>query len=113
MDTRTLEHDRDIVENVLTEYAAVPYASSPVQTVPVFDRHRDRYLLMNIGWEPDRYHHGCLIHIDIIDGKLWIQRDGTEDGIAVDLEAAGIPRERIVLGFKPPEVRSCTGYTVA
>ncbi|MBW4526356.1 MAG: XisI protein [Phormidium tanganyikae FI6-MK23] len=104
MDTRTQEHERDIIEKVLTDYAAVPYANSPVQTVPVFDRQRDRYLLMNIGWEPNRYNHGCLIHIDLIGNKLWVQRDGTEEGIAMDLEAAGIPKERIVLGFKPPEV---------
>lgn len=56
---------------------------------------------------------GCLIHIDIIDDKLWIERDSTEDGSALDLEAAGIPKERIVLGFKPLEVRPYTGYAVA
>jgi hypothetical protein len=49
----------------------------------------------------------------LIDGKCWIQRDGTETGIAHDLEAAGIPKDRIVLGFRPPEVRPLTGYAVA
>lgn len=43
---------------------------------------------------------------------MWIQRDGTEDGIALDLENAGIPKDHIVLGFKPPEVRPMTGYAV-
>ncbi len=46
-------------------------------------------------------------------GKIWIQRDGTEEGIAADLERAGIPKEHIVLGFRPPELRPYTGYAVA
>jgi hypothetical protein len=44
--------------------------------------------------------------------KCWIQRDGTESGIAHDLEAAGIPKDRIVLAFRPPAVRPHTGYAV-
>lgn len=44
---------------------------------------------------------------------LWIQLDGTEDGIAGDLLAAGIPKDRIVLGFKSPDSRQHTGFAVA
>jgi hypothetical protein len=40
-----------------------------------------------------------------VDGKLWIQRYGTEEGIGNDPLSAGIPRDRIVLGFRPAEVR--------
>lgn len=57
--------------------------------------------------------HSCLVHIDIIGGKLWIQRDGTEKGIAADLERAGVLKEHIVLGFRSPEVRPHTDYAVA
>jgi hypothetical protein len=70
-------------------------------------------LLINIGWNKDRRIHGCLVHIDIINDKVWIQRDGTEEGIAVELEQKGIPKERIVLGFRPPEIRKYTDYAVA
>jgi hypothetical protein len=61
----------------------------------------------------ERRVHGSLVHIDLIDGKCWIQRDGTEHGIAHDLEAAGIPKDRIVLEFKHREMRPLTGYAVA
>jgi hypothetical protein len=44
---------------------------------------------------------------------VWIQRDDTEDGIAYELEDAGIPKTSIVLGFKQPEVRQYTDYAVA
>ena len=26
--------------------------------------------------------YGCLIHLEIIDGKIWVQRDDTEDGVS-------------------------------
>jgi hypothetical protein len=57
--------------------------------------------------------HGCLLHIDIIDDKIWIQQDGTEEGIALELLDAGIPYERIVLGFRHPDIRPYTDFAVA
>jgi hypothetical protein len=71
----------------------------------MFDRGHDRYLLVNIGWDKGKRVHGCLVHVDLRDGKFWIQRDGTEHGIAKELVAAGVPREHIVLAFKPIEIR--------
>ena len=67
---------------------------------------------MAVGWDKYRVH-GCLVHVDLIDGKFWIQRDGTEHGIARDLEAAGVPKDHIVLAFRAPEIRPYTGYAVA
>ena len=109
----SLETYREIIERVLSDYAAVPYAHGDFKTEVVFDRVRDRSLLIDVGWDGKRRVHGCIVHIDIIDGKLWIQRDGTEQGIALDLEQAGIPKEHIVLGFREPELRQYTGYAVA
>ena len=68
---------------------------------------------MNVGWDDRKRVHGSLVHIDIIDGKLWIQRDGLEHGVARELLEAGIPKDRIVLAFKPPEMRRLTEYAVA
>ena len=45
--------------------------------------------------------------------KVWIQHDGTEEGIAEELVTAGIPRDRIVLAFKPPEMRPYTEFADA
>jgi len=79
----------------------------------IFDRDTDRDMVVSIGWQKVKRIHGCLIHIDIINDKVWIQRDGTEDGIAYELEAAGIPKKQIVLGFYRPEVRPHTEYAAA
>lgn len=104
---------RDIVEHVLTEYAHMPHAYEDSRNQLVFDRQRDNYLIMRMGWDDARRIHGCIIHVDIIEGKVWIQRDGTERGIAYDLEQGGIAKDDIVLGFHEPTVRQFTGYAVA
>ena len=108
----TLTTYRQLIERVLSEYAQIPYAYGDIKTETVFDRAGDHYLLMLVGWDDGRVH-GCLVHVDIIGGKFWIQRDGTEHGITRDLEAAGVPREQIVLAFRAPDVRVHTGYAVA
>lgn len=109
----TIDGYRAIIENVLAAYARIPYAYGDIVTETVFDRTNDRYLLVNVGWDGDRRVHGCLLHLDLTDGKVWIQRDGTEDGIAGELELAGIPKDHIVLGFRSAELRQYTDYAIA
>lgn len=109
----TLDTYRQIIQDVLLEYVRLQYAYGDIQNKTVFDHEADRYLVMSIGWQKAKRIHGCLIHLDIIDGKVWIQRDGTENGIANELIAAGIPKDRIVLGFQTPDVRPYTEFAVA
>ena len=109
----TLEHYRQLIRNIIMEHTRVPYAQGDIQFETVFDRESDRYLLMLVGRENKRRVHGCLIHVDIINGKLWIQRDGTEHGVANELLEAGVPKDQIVLAFWSPEFRKDTGFAVA
>ena len=109
----TLETYRKIIEKVFNEYAQLPYAHGNIEKEIIVDREKDRYLLMTIGWDGAKRVHGCIVHIDIIDGIMWIQRDGTEHGIATDLEQYGVPKDSIVLGFHAPDLRKHTGYAAA
>lgn len=109
----TLDNYRQIVQTILTEYAQLPYAYGQLERQLIIDQDKNHYLLLTLGWENKKRVHGCLIHIDIIDGKIWIQRDGTEDGIANDLVSAGIPKKRIVLAFHRAEIRQFTEYAVS
>ena len=108
----TLASYRRIIKEILTEYSQIPYAYGDLQIQTVLDSDSDRYLLIILGRENDIRVHGCLVHVDIIDGKIWIQRDGTEQGIANELVAGGIPKEQIVLGFRAPHIRQYTGFAV-
>jgi len=108
-----LDNYRTIIETALAEYAQIPYAYGEIESKLVFDRPHDQYLLVNVGWDGGRRVHSCLIHIDIIAGKVWIQRDGSEEGIARTLVHKGIPKNHIVLAFQAQERRQYTGYAIA
>ena len=56
--------------------------------------------------------YGVVLHVDIIDGKIWVQQDGTEAGIANQLVELGVPKQDIVLGFDPPMMRDLTDFAV-
>ncbi len=108
----TVETYRSLIQHILSEYAKIPYSQDGIQTLTVFDLQADHYLLLLIGREGAKRVHGCLVHLDIIQGKIWIQRDGTEEGIATALLDAGVPKDRIVLGFRSPAMRKHTEFAV-
>jgi hypothetical protein len=54
-----------------------------------------------------------VLHLDIKGGKIWIQWNGIEDDIAVELVALGVPKHDIVLGFHTPLLRQYTEYAVS
>ncbi|MDJ0506718.1 MAG: XisI protein, partial [Nostocales cyanobacterium LE14-WE12] len=70
------------------------------------------YLVVHVGWENNERAYGTIIHVDIRDGKIWIQRDGTEYGIANELVNAGIPKNQIVLAFQPADIRQYTEFAI-
>ena len=103
---------REIVRRVIEQYASYKPSHGQINTEVIVDPTRDHYELMHVGWDGQRRVHASVIHIDIIDGKVWIQYDGNSWPVADELTAAGIPREDIVLGFHPPELRQYTDYAV-
>jgi hypothetical protein len=109
----TVARYRRIIEQVLLAHANIPSSTGDVQCQTVFDRRNDHYLLVQVGWGRQKRVYGTLAHVDVVNDKVWIQRDGIEEGLANQLRDAGIPAEQIVLGYRIPEVRQHTGYAVA
>jgi XisI protein len=111
----TVKRYQRIIREVLTPFANLEYANADIRNELVCDPKAGHYLVVSTGWGrvPKGRIHGCLLHLQILAGKIWIQRDGTEDGIARDLEAAGIPKSDIVLAFHPPHLRQHTDYAAA
>src|SRR5215213_5191759 len=106
----TLDGYRKMVRSVLDEYVSIPHAQGNRDNIVVTDSSGDHYLWLSLGWDGPKRIHYVVVHIDIINDKIWIQRDQTEDGVALDLERAGVPKDRIVLGFHSPAVRPYTDY---
>jgi hypothetical protein len=98
---------------LLSEYAKRRSTKGEVEIQTIFDVERDHYQLMYIGWENKQRVLGPVIHIDIKEGKVWIQWNGTEEQVADDLMELGVPRKDIVLGFHPPYMRKFTEFAVS
>lgn len=108
-----LEHYRQIIRQILQPYGSITYANADIHNRIAFDSETDQYLVISEGWNKKQRVHSCLLHVEIAEGKVWIQCDNTEDGIANELVAAGIHKEDIVLGFHEPAVRQYTGFAIA
>ncbi|HBE21798.1 MAG TPA: XisI protein [Cyanobacteria bacterium UBA11149] len=108
----TLEFYRQIVQSLLTAYAAIPIANGKIDCYTVFDLNQDHYMVMNVGWDGHRRVYGCVLHLDIKEGKIWIEQNMTEMRVAQELVERGVSKDDIVLGFQAPEMREYTGYGV-
>ncbi len=105
---------REIVRQVVMEYASYKLSYGDIRTEPVVDSERDHYEVIHVGWDNRGFRvHSSVIHLDIIDGKVWIQHDSTDWPVVDALIEAGVPKEDIVLGFHPADVRPLTGFAVA
>lgn len=107
----TLAWYRQIVADVIREHSQKP-SHGEIEVEIIIDAEQNHFEIMHVGWDRDRRVHGSVLHIDLIDGKIWIQHDGTAPGVALELAEAGIPREDIVLAFRPERVRQYTGFGV-
>lgn len=109
---------RNILIEALENYAAIGSAqhSRHPNTFDVhllFDRERDHYQVLGLGWNGNHQTYLVIFHFAIQNGKVWLHRNVADYDILEDIEARGIPKEDIVLAFQPPAVRPYSGYAVA
>jgi hypothetical protein len=108
-----LEQYQNYIEDLLKEYSQFKPYYGDVEVQLVFDREHKHYQLMTFGWNGNKRIHGMILHLNIKNGKIWIQHDGTERGIAGDLLELGVPKEDIVLAFQAPARRKYTDFAVS
>ncbi|NER49713.1 MAG: XisI protein [Symploca sp. SIO1A3] len=108
----TIDFYRDTIQSLLTAYAAIPIANGQIECYTVFDTKQDHYQVMNVGWDGYRRVYGCVLHLDIKGGKIWVEHNMTEMRVAQELVDLGVSKDNIVLGFQGPEMREYTGYAV-
>ncbi len=94
-----LENYRRILRQIVEQQASIPRRPEQVELVPIIDSVHDNYLLMRIGWDRVGRAHHILFHFRLKEGRIWIEWDGIEHGIANDLIEAGIPEADIVMAF--------------
>ena len=104
-----------LIKQALQEYAGfmqVP-PEHPYRVALLFDDEHREYLLRNIGWTKKKRIWHTALHVSIYNGKIRIEEDWTEDGIATYFLEHGVPNQDIVLGFQPPEMRQYTEFAAA
>ncbi|NEO54138.1 MAG: XisI protein [Okeania sp. SIO3B5] len=103
---------RTIIKKFLTEQTQGNSLDEDIETEIVFDQERERYLLIDLGWQKHQRIYNCVIHLEIKNEKIWIQRNQTDLPISDRLIAEGVPPQDIVLGLQPAYVREYTGLGV-
>lgn len=103
---------RVCIQQILQPYRNRSHAYGDIETQVIEDTTHDHYQVYHVGWHNDRRVHGCILHIDIKDGKVWIQHNSTERRVAAELVTLGIPKNDIVLAFHAPYRRQFTEYAV-
>jgi hypothetical protein len=63
---------RQIIKKIFEDYADFLGNDEEVQVALVLDEKNDRYLLVESGWKNGYRIYGTLLHIDLIDHKVWI-----------------------------------------
>jgi hypothetical protein len=103
---------RQYIHDLLRDYSQYRPSYGQVEIEQVIDPVNEHYQLLTVGWHDYQRIHGCLFHLDIKGEKIWIQHDGTEDGIANRLVEYGVPKSDIVLAFHAPFRRQFTEFAV-
>jgi len=105
-----MDHYRQIVVQFLLGQSDAGLVDG-IESQPVFDLQRDRYLILSQGWRGQERVYWVVMHLELREGKVWIQRNQAEVDIEVELMMLGIPQEDIVRGLIPPEYRVLAGVT--
>ncbi|RUS92693.1 hypothetical protein DSM106972_098410 [Dulcicalothrix desertica PCC 7102] len=97
---------RKLITEVLSAHADLPEDNLQIKIVTIFDTHSDRYQLLRTGWNGSKHIFNPILHVDIIEDKVWIQINKTDIEIGEEFAKVGIPKSNIVLGLIPPHLRA-------
>ncbi len=107
-----LKKYRTILKEVLRNYAAdeLNQKRKPddMQMRLIMDTENDHYQALYAGWRNDQQIFSVVFHFDIIDNKIWVQRNISDYDIIGDIELKGVPKSDIILAFHAPAMRSFT-----
>ena len=111
----SIERYTTLIKEALSVYAAKAnkHPDPHFDETTVFDDTSQRYLIMRTGWKDVDRIQQVVLDIAIRNGKIWIEDDWTEDGVATYFLDHGVPNEQIVLGFQAPIMRPYTKFAVA
>ena len=98
---------RSLIMKAITESYTYrfPVSRPNVDMLFVCDETNNQFLLYEVGWDNKKHISNIIIVARIKEGKIWIDEDWTEEGIATELLRWGVPSSDIVLAFHHPSLR--------
>ena len=91
---------RQLLRQVVELHAAMKPGDRQLESLAICDPSNDNYLLMDVGYDHVGRADDVIVHLRLRDdGKVLIEYDGIEYGIAHDLIEAGIAKEDILLNM--------------
>lgn len=106
-------HYSAILTELIVQEAERVSTHPEIEVCPICDTQHHHYQLLYLGWQGVKRVFTPIIHLRLHNGKVWVEHDGTEEGVANHLLAAGIPRKEIVLAFYSPQKRGDTEFAPA
>ena len=106
---------RELVKRLMSHYVEIDNRRLPpgIEHLLIMDEARDHYIWLNLGWSERKRLNTATMYVRLKDGKIWIEEDWTDFGLANDLVREGVPKEDIVLAFHAPEMRPYTEFAAA
>lgn len=101
-----------LCRQIIERYAQEP-SPEGVELRPSIDETHGEYSLFMVGWQGARRIHGLMIHLEVRDDKIWIQSDGTPEGVVDELLEAGVREKQLVLAWQHPFKRQFTPFAVS
>lgn len=108
-----IAHYSALLTRVIEDEAQRVSTSADIEVCVLCDPVHHQYQLLYLGWQGGKRIFTPMIHLRIRNDKVWVEQDGTEDGVATRLLEAGVPHEEIVLAFYSPQKRQYTEFAVA
>jgi hypothetical protein len=100
------EQLREIIRATLEDFA------SSQNDRLVFDSEHDVYQWLQHGWDDMRRIFAVLVHLEVRQGFVWVERNNVEPSVVDVLLEKGVPKKQIVLGFQAPYKRADSGFAV-
>ena len=100
------------IKKILEAYIDSDQSNPNEEIYLVADDVKMHYLVYHNSWNHSSRSYGCILHVRIKNGKIYVEYDGTDVGFADIFVEAGIPKNDIVLAFHAPAKRPYTGFAV-
>ena len=109
-----VKYFQECILEVLEPYAKTKIAyPKGLENTLIVDKENYHYQIVTKGWDGHKPIFNVPIHIDIINNKIWVQRNMADVDLDNFFWSKGILKSEIVLGFLHPEMREYSDFAVA